>query len=854
MIPGEKVLYSGSMGFTFEGLPNQVSEMVALASSNARCKDPMMHLIVSLQDGESMTKSQAIEQVNIILEELNLKGHQVIWGVHIDTENVHLHIAINRINPISEKAVKANGGWYIEGIHKAIARIEKKQGFRPQKNSRYHMDDDGVLQKNSEIKSKKPNVKIQAMEIRIGEKSAIRIAIDEAGPILKAAKNWQELHEKLEAVGMTYERKGSGALIFVGETPVKASDVERNSGFSNMVKRLGPYEKNAYFSHKVDEKSNADIVEFGSKNGLCKLSECTLASRSQGEAEAGVAKGLLQTYARPRGHFSELMQWQSIDARRANVDEGRGYSADRSDRSSREDRRDSERASEPVVRGSDDALVRQSVNAGASGAESAGRKIRLAEPLKIIPGVKRWDVFIGARRNHFAEKNSDSSIFNASISSQYVALKEKHDVERKDCLSGDWKGRLDELNALRSVLAAHQAGEKVALKEKVAEARSELRVKHKPFPIFEEWLKVDQGSEAADLWRVGHIKHGFSGDSDKNYLSQSFNIRDFAPVAIGSHVNYYDATGSKSFTDTGRRIVISEINDASILASMQLAKEKFGFLKIDGDKKFKALCVEVAAKNGIRLKDPDLQFSVDAAVKRNKEAEIRDRLTASIFSPKPNSAPVDVPVPEPKPAPVPKSVPELKIAFMTNEFRRDAKESALSTLREENKSRIKNDSLILRARQNFSLQKKTIEKTKKSISILKAKVASEGFFGGIKSGVTSTLTSVATPVERLKMLEATLIKQQKLHKLTKNTASQQINIGAQSVFEKTESALAVEVLAAQELTVNSGDSYRSAVEIAEDQKKSDAAALAFAKARQAVSPQGRPGLSDADIVRHRSSG
>jgi hypothetical protein len=40
---------------------------------------------------------------------------------------------------------------------------------------------------------------------------------------------------------MRYERTGSGAKVFVGDTPVKASSVARSASFANLQKRLGPY-------------------------------------------------------------------------------------------------------------------------------------------------------------------------------------------------------------------------------------------------------------------------------------------------------------------------------------------------------------------------------------------------------------------------------------------------------------------------------------------------------------------------------------------------------------------------------------------------------------------------------------
>ena len=46
--------------------------------------------------------------------------------------------------------------------------------------------------------------------------------------------------------GLRFEKKGSGAVVFVGDTAVKASSVDRNFGLGKLCKRLGDYEPGNY--------------------------------------------------------------------------------------------------------------------------------------------------------------------------------------------------------------------------------------------------------------------------------------------------------------------------------------------------------------------------------------------------------------------------------------------------------------------------------------------------------------------------------------------------------------------------------------------------------------------------------
>ena len=92
----------------------------------------------------------------------------------------------------------------------------------------------------------KPTAKAEDFENATGEKSAMRIAQERGHKIIKTAGSWKELHEKLAAVGLRFEKKGSGAIVFVGETAVKASSIDRNFGLSRLCKRLGEYKAGVY--------------------------------------------------------------------------------------------------------------------------------------------------------------------------------------------------------------------------------------------------------------------------------------------------------------------------------------------------------------------------------------------------------------------------------------------------------------------------------------------------------------------------------------------------------------------------------------------------------------------------------
>ena len=221
----EKVLYLTSRGFNTRTFKGQQAEMVALSMECKKSKYPIQHWVASWPEDEQPTPEQVEELLDVFLEQLGLEKHQVVAALHRDTDNIHLHIAINKVNPETYLVVKPAKGWWKEAAQRTVAMIEHRQGWRPERRARYTVMDDGTVARVGKLDGV-PTVPTRAgdMENRTGQKSAARIAIEEAGELIRSASSWAELHQGLAERGMRYERAGGvGAHIYVGDQPVKAS-------------------------------------------------------------------------------------------------------------------------------------------------------------------------------------------------------------------------------------------------------------------------------------------------------------------------------------------------------------------------------------------------------------------------------------------------------------------------------------------------------------------------------------------------------------------------------------------------------------------------------------------------------
>jgi hypothetical protein len=238
----QKAEYIGASGnFYSDSQQGQRTEMVALAIEATRSKDPVDHWLLSWKEGEQPTQAQCNEALEILKRHLGMSSeHLAVFALHRNTENYHLHVVLNRVHPDTLRV--EDKGWCIDKAHKAIAEIIHAQGWEAEKNARYLAGRNGEVIRASSVREPQPRSKARDHENATGEKSCERIALEKAAPILLNAKSWAQVHDGLAQVDMRYERKGSGAMLWVRDQPLKASCIGREFSRSRMEERLGEFQ------------------------------------------------------------------------------------------------------------------------------------------------------------------------------------------------------------------------------------------------------------------------------------------------------------------------------------------------------------------------------------------------------------------------------------------------------------------------------------------------------------------------------------------------------------------------------------------------------------------------------------
>ena len=210
---------------------------------NTRAKsDKTCHLVLSFPEGErlSFKSLNAIEER--FCDALGFTGHQRFSVVHDDTNNLHIHIAINKIHP---RTLTIHNPYYdFIKVAKLCEQIEQEYGLTP-------VNHETVKDQASRV--------AQEIETRTGVESLLGWIRREVLTEIKHVDNWQDLHRVLATHGLTIKEHGNGfVLVANNNVAVKASSVDRSLSKGNLTQRLGAFIP----SEHSDQSLRSDIKQY----------------------------------------------------------------------------------------------------------------------------------------------------------------------------------------------------------------------------------------------------------------------------------------------------------------------------------------------------------------------------------------------------------------------------------------------------------------------------------------------------------------------------------------------------------------------------------------------------------------
>jgi TraI-like middle domain/MobA/VirD2-like, nuclease domain/Large polyvalent protein-associated domain 7 len=187
--------------------------------------DKTCHLVLSFPEGERLPHADLNKIEERFCDVLCFADHQRISVVHDDTNNLHIHIAINKIHPRNYT------------IHNPFFDYKKVAKLCEQIEQEY-----ALTKVNHETVSDKSSRIMQDIETKAGIESLVSWIKRECLDEIKQTGNWRDLHAVLRRNGLAIKERGNG-FVFVSSNgiAVKASSVDRSLSKTSLTKRLGRF-------------------------------------------------------------------------------------------------------------------------------------------------------------------------------------------------------------------------------------------------------------------------------------------------------------------------------------------------------------------------------------------------------------------------------------------------------------------------------------------------------------------------------------------------------------------------------------------------------------------------------------
>lgn len=203
-------------------------EALAIQRQNQRSEDDKTyHFLFSFQNGEYPQSEVLLDCERELCRALGFAEHQRVSVVHHDTDNVHVHVAINKIHPTRLTIHTPFNDYWVRD--RAAERLEIKHNLK--RDPHGHRDP-----------AQGPSGRAADMERHSGIESFLGWVQRQAGEELCRAASWDALHRAASAHGLAVQLRGNGCVITQGAHAVRASSVRRELSLHALQKRLGPFE------------------------------------------------------------------------------------------------------------------------------------------------------------------------------------------------------------------------------------------------------------------------------------------------------------------------------------------------------------------------------------------------------------------------------------------------------------------------------------------------------------------------------------------------------------------------------------------------------------------------------------
>ncbi|MDD5112905.1 MAG: relaxase/mobilization nuclease domain-containing protein [Methylobacter sp.] len=217
-----------------------VLEVINTQGKNARAEsDKTFHLVVSFPANEQ-PDAVVLKEIEVKLcDGLGYGEHQRVSVVHHDTDNLHIHIAINKIHPTRYTILDP---YY---SHKVLGQLCEKL------EQEY-----GLTQVNHKANKVGSENRAMDMEHHAGVESLLGWIKRECLEQIQAATSWAEIHRVMQENGLALKERGNGLVITNQDgLMVKASSVARELSKGKLEAKFGTFALSSYTDAERPKRS-----------------------------------------------------------------------------------------------------------------------------------------------------------------------------------------------------------------------------------------------------------------------------------------------------------------------------------------------------------------------------------------------------------------------------------------------------------------------------------------------------------------------------------------------------------------------------------------------------------------------
>ena len=586
-------------------------EMNSVAARNTRCKDPAFHFVLTWPEHEDPNSDAIFDAAKHAIQSLGLADHQYVLAIHVNTDNIHCHAAVNRVHPDTYKS--HNIEWAHKTIHLAARQSEIKHGWTHD-NGIYIVKSDGQNKKsiilNPDHDRTSQTHHRQEISLDIfpawhdpdSLDSWLKFKVAKAlKQTLPSLTSWQALHAWLGNCGITLTDTGGGGTRLHATSPETGEviDLPVSKGLrilkrAELEKRWGKFSNGQTVSNTIPSHLNHDLTadEVNSGAGLKVDVDSHEVSRGRDSSQREVRREQrAAARADLRRRFSQYRRFVS----EGDVDYFRRVSEIRFER-------------RQSLKSIDDEAKALRLAARPSGTTNI--KVSLLKMVAIHFDVSRRRLEIDAA-------------FQAKM----------HSLRSTRLSPLVWREWLYEQANLGDQAALS------ALRGIVYQAKRDAKRGIAAYADSEEQQFQSAMARLHDAERKEVAIRPARSDAMRPYEADALLVKHVSMqwfVTGNGNVEYSDHSGRHLFTDRGNRVTFDRIlvGDDDIRLALVHAREKFGNqLTLTGDDPvFTARMACLADDMGMTILNPDMQQVIANHRKERvmKSAEAQNALPASI--------------------------------------------------------------------------------------------------------------------------------------------------------------------------------------------------------------------------------